>query len=226
MAETTDDFVSSLKSLIKSEMIDVNTSINGEIVSYSNGFATVRPTANKAFLDGESLPFPMIYKCPVRWPSFNGGQCGFKGPIKPGDQVLVVFAQQATDGTDDLRKFDLNDAYCLPAHNAMAGQGANNDDTIMYFGPAYIKFDASGAMEINAPGGCKTIAPTNLFTGKVTVQGLVTFLAGMVGSTLSGAAFVLNGAVQFIGSLTSNGKNISDTHTHSDPQGGSTGPVN
>lgn len=227
MAETTDDFVSSLKSLIKNELIDVNTSINGEVVSYSNGFATVRPTANKAFLDGESLAYPLIYRCPVRWPSFNGGQCGFKGPIRPGDQVLVVFAQHATDGTDDLRRFDLNDAYCIPAHNSMSGQGSNNDDTIMYFGSAYIKFTSGGAMEINAPGGCKTIAPTNLFTGKVTVQGLVTFLAGMIGSTLSGVAFVLNGAVQFIGTITSNGKDIASTHQHTGVQSGgsNTGPV-
>ena len=226
MAEQTDDFVSSLRSLIKSEMIDVNTSINGVVTSYANGLATVKPTASKAYHDGESEPFPLIYAVPVRWPSFNGGQCGFKGPIKPGDNVLVVFAQQAIDGTDDQRRFDLNDAYCIPAHNATTAQGGNNDDTIMYFGPAYIKLTSAGAMEINAPGGCKTIAPSNLFTGTMTVQGLVTFLAGMVGSTLSGAAFVLNGAVQFVGSLTSNGKNISDSHTHSDPQGGSTGPVN
>lgn len=227
MAESTDDYIASLRSLIKSEMIDVNTSINGVVVSYASGLATIRPTANKSYQDGDSLPFPLIYNVPVRWPSFNGGQCGFKGPIKPGDNVLVVFAQQATDGTDDQRRFDLNDAYCLPAHNSMAGQGANNDDTIMYFGSAYIKFTAGGAMEINAPGGCKTIAPTNLFTGKVTVQGLVTFLAGMIGSTISGAAFVLNGAVQFIGTITSNGKDIASTHTHSGVQtgGGTTGPV-
>lgn len=199
MAETTDDFVSSLKSMIKSEMIDVNTSINGEIVSYSNGFATVRPTANKAFLDGESLAYPLIYKCPVRWPSFNGGRCGFKGPIKPGDQVLVVFAQQATDGTDDLRKFDLNDAYCIPCHNSMAGQGSNNDDTIMYFGSAYIKISSSGEIEINAPGGTKITSPTTDIASNVAM----------------------------VGTVTSNGKNISDTHTHTGvtPGGSNTGGV-
>ena len=227
MAEQTDDFVSSLRSLIKSEMIDINTSLNGVVTSYANGLATVRPTANKAYQDGDSLPFPLIYNVPVRWPSFNGGKCGFKGPVRPGDNVLVIFSQQATDGTDDPRRFDLNDAYCVPAHNSMAGQGNNNDDTIMYFGAAYIKITSGGAMEINAPGGCKTIAPTNLFTGKVTVQGLVTFLAGMIGSTISGAAFVLNGAVQFIGTITSNGKDIASTHTHTGVQtgGGNTGSV-
>lgn len=220
MAEQNDDFISSIRNLINSELIDVNTSINGVVVSYSNGLATVRPTANKRFQDGESLPFPSIFNVPVRWPSFNGGQCGFKGPIRPGDQVHIFFVQQAKDGTDDLRRFDLTDAYCIPAHNSLAGQGANNDDTIMYFGSAYIKFTENGAMEINAPGGCKTIAPTNLFTGKVTVEGLMTFIAGMVGSASSGAAFVLNGLAQFIGTITSNGKTIDSTHQHSGVQSG------
>ena len=233
MAEQTDDFVASLRSLIKSEMIDVNTSLNGVVTSYSNGLATVRPTANKAYQDGDSLPFPLIYNVPVRWPSFNGGACGFKGPIKPGDNVLVVFAQQATDGTDDQRRFDLNDAYCIPAHNATTAQGGNNDDTILYFGSAYIKLTSAGAMEINAPGGCKTISPNNEFTGNVLVDqkltsvGLFTFLGGMIGSASSGASAVITGAINFIGSLTSNGKNISDSHTHTGvtPGGGTTGGV-
>lgn len=179
MAEQNDDFVSSLRALIKSEMIDVNTSINAVVVSYNSGLATVRPTANKTYQDGDSLPFPLIYNVPVRWPNFNGGQCGFKAPIKPGDNVLVIFSQQATDGTDDPRRFDLNDAYCVPAHNSMAGQGNNNDDTIMYFGAAYIKISASGAVTINSPGG------TNII-----------------------------GDVAMTGGVTSNGKNISDSHYH------------
>lgn len=199
MAEQTDDFVSSLRSLIKSEMIDVNTSINGVVTAYANGLATVRPTASKTYQDGDSLPFPLIYNVPVRWPSFNGGQCGFKGPIKTGDNVLVVFAQQAIDGTDDQRRFDLNDAYCIPAHNATTGQGSNNDDTIMYFGSAYIKLTRGGAMEVSAPGGCTFTAPQSTFSGKLTVAGLFSYLAGMVG----------------IGASTSNGKNISESHTHS-----------
>lgn len=39
------------------------------------------------------------------------------------------------------------------------------------------------------------------------------------------STMAFNGAVAFIGALTSNGKNISNNHTHTDPQGGSTGGV-
>jgi hypothetical protein len=169
------------------------------VVSYSNGLATVRPTANKRFQDGEVLPFPSIFNVPVRWPSFNGGQCGFKGPIRSGDNVLVIFSQQAKDGTDDQRRFDLSDAYCIPAHNSTEAQGGNNDDTVMYFGAAYIKITSGGAVEIVAPGGHKITAPTT----------------------------AINSDIAMTGALTSNGKNISNTHTHSGVQtgGGNTGGV-
>lgn len=199
MAEQNDDFISSIRNLINSELIDVNTSINGVVVSYSNGLATVRPTANKRFQDGEVLPFPSIFNVPVRWPSFNGGQCGFKGPIRAGDNVLVVFSQQAKDGTDDQRRFDLSDAYCIPAHNSTAAQGGNNDDTVMYFGAAYIKITSGGAVEIVAPGGHKITAPDTEIISNIKTTGMI----------------------------TNNGKNIGNTHTHSGVQtgGGNTGGV-
>jgi len=149
------------------------------------------------------------------------------GTVRAGDKVQVIFSQQAKDGTDDQRRFDLSDAYCFPADNGQSAQGGNNEDTILYFGSAYIKLTESGQMEINAPGGCKTIAPTNEFTGKVVVNGLFTFLNGMIGSTASGVAASISGAIAFIGALTSNGKNISDSHTHSgvQPGSGTTGVV-
>lgn len=227
MAEVTDDFLSSLRSLIHNEMIDVNTSIEGVVTSYAGGLASVQPVGRKQYLDGDSLAFPVIPNVPVRWPNFNGGQCGVKGPVKPGDKVLLVFSQQAIDGTDDIRRFDLSDAYAVPSGNIQASQGVNNDDMVMYFGPAYIKLTEDGRMEVNAPGGTKTIAPTNEFTGKVTVNDLFTFLNGMVGSTTSGVSALITGAINFVGTLTSNGKNISDSHTHTgvQPGGGTSGGV-
>jgi len=57
---------------------------------------------------------------------------------------------------------------------------------IMWFGDAYIKLTASGALEINAPSGTKIIAPSNDYTGNISSSGTV----------------------------TNNGKNIGSTHTH------------
>ena len=204
------DFLSSLRELVKSELIDVNTSLNGEIVSYADGFATVKPLANKQFKDGDSQPFPLVYKVPVRWPSFNGGQCGFKAPIKAGDKVLIIISQQADDGSDDLRRFDLTDAYCIPADNKVISGGGNNEDTIMYFGEASIRITASGQIILTAPDGVYYNAPTFAMDNNG-------------GNT----AMNMTGALNITGTVTANGKNIGSTHTHGGVQtgGGTTGVV-
>lgn len=168
MAESTEDLLSSLRSLIQSELVDVNTSINAVVVSYSNGLATVRPTANKLFPDGDSLPFPEIPNVPMRWPSFNGGDCGLKGPIRAGDKVLLVFGQQAIDGTDDQRRHDLSDAYAIPCGNDIAGQAGDNDSMVMWFGEAYIKITKGGGVRIKAPGGVRADTPAMTSTGNLS----------------------------------------------------------
>lgn len=170
MAEST-DFLSALRDFVADQLIDLNTSIKGQIVRYSNGKATVRPIGNKRYRDGDVLEFPTISDVPVFWPVFAGGKAGFKAPVIAGDPCLLVFSQQPFDGTDDLRRFDLSDAYAVMVDNSQAGQGGNNDDLIMYFGSAYIKLTEGGELEINAPAGTKTIAPKNLFTGAISGQG-------------------------------------------------------
>lgn len=223
MAENNDDFVSSLRTLIQSELVDLNTSIHGTIVSYENGFATVKPSANKLFQDGDSLPFPDIPNVPIRWPSFNGGLCGIKGPIRSGDKVLIVFSQQAIDGTDDMRRHDLTDAYAVPCGNDLVGQATNNEDMIMWFGNAFIRITASGFIEINAPGGSKLTSPSNQFTGNNIVNGnQITD-----GTTTNTGLTSMNGGFDSTGQARNNGKDIGSAHKHSGVQSGGalSGPV-
>lgn len=223
MAEETNDFVASLRTLIQSELLDFNTSIEGTVQSYKNGLVTVLPDATKRFADGDELPFPLLYNVPIRWPSFNGGQCGIKGPIRSGDKVLIVFSQQARDGTDDARRFDITDAYAVPCGNAQNGQASNNADMIMWFGSAYIKLTENGRLEINAPGGSKTISPNNEFTGNNKVGGN----QQTVGTTTNTGLTSMNGGFNSIGAATNNSKDIGSTHRHSGVQtgGGQSGPV-
>lgn len=72
----------------------------------------------------------------------------------------------------------------------------------------------SQVINIVAPGGFNVTAPQSTFSGAVTVKGLFSFLAGLLGRAASGTAARISGAVRFTGVLTSNGKNISDSHTH------------
>ncbi len=75
---------------------------------------------------------------------------------------------------------------------------------------------------INAETSVTLNTPQTTCKGKLTVEGLLTYLAGMQGSTGSGAAATIAGNVAFTGgSLTHNGKNIGSTHTHTGVQPGS-----
>jgi len=212
MAEQTGDGLSALRALIKSEMIDLNTSIAAEVVGYAGGLASVRPLASKRFADGDVLPFPVIHAVPVRWPVFSGGTCGVRGPIKAGDKCHLVFAQQASDNSDDMRRHDLTDAYALMMDNSAAGQGGNESDMVVYNGGAYIRFGSGGDVEIVAPGGLTLTTPATINTGTFTVRGLFSYLAGMVG----------------LGASPSNGAHLGSTHVHGGVSVGgvsTTGPV-
>ena len=70
-------------------------------------------------------------------------------------------------------------------------------------------------------------SPKTTFTGAVTVQGLLTYLAGLAGSGGSGASMTgpinqTGGNVSFAGdALTHNGVNVGSTHIHPTPDGDS-----
>lgn len=229
MAETSNSPVDALLGLIRAQLMDVNTAIPGVIVSYSGGLARVIPTGKKRFADGDILDYPIIPNVRVCWPSFAGGTAGVKGPVSPGDKCLLVFSQQAIDGTDDRRMFDLQDAFAVMCDlgNAGAGDSGNNSDMVMFFGDAHIRLTAAGALDINAPGGTTINTPATTNTGTLTTQGLLTYQSGMAG-TGGGSGTTISGTItQTGGALTSNGIALS-THTHGGVQtgGGNTAAPN
>lgn len=80
---------------------------------------------------------------------------------------------------------------------------------------------------INAETSVTLNTPQTTCKGKLTVEGLLTYLNGMNGSTSSGASASISGNVDFTGSsLTHNGKSIGSSHTHTgvQPGGGTSGP--
>lgn len=173
MAESSNNPVEALMGLIRAQLLDVNTAIPGVIVSYEGGLARVAPTGKKRFADGDVLDYPIIPNVRVCWPSFSGGAAGVKGPVNPGDRCLLVFSQQAIDGSDDRRMFDLQDAYAIMCNLGKAGAGDsdNNTDMTMFFGAAYIRLTEAGALQINAPGGTTIIGDINHTTGSITSLG-------------------------------------------------------
>lgn len=139
-----------LLELIRSELMEVNTGLVGEIVSYADGIASVRPVVRQLFKDGRELAYPVIYNVPVQWPRFAGGAAGFKAPVRKGDRCWLAFSQRAMDGSDDVRAFDLTD--CVAQMGVYDGPRSqweqNNDSSVMYFGAHAIQITESGEIHM------------------------------------------------------------------------------
>ncbi|RQV01108.1 Gp138 family membrane-puncturing spike protein [Burkholderia cenocepacia] len=196
---------------------------------------------------------PPVVNCPVQFPS--GGNCTLTFPVVPGDECLVVFASRCIDAwwqsgsvqeQAEWRMHDLSDGFALLGFRSQPRMLANvstssaqlrSDDgrTFVDLNPSAgtLKFAAPTSIELTAPTvtvnastSLTVNTPQSGFSGAVIVQGLFSFLGGMIGSAVSGAAATITGTINFIGSLTSNGKTIDNTHTHPNGEGGETGPVN
>ena len=215
MAEASNSPVEALLELVRSQLLEVNTAIPAVIVSYANGLAKVQPTGKKRFADGDVLDYPIIQNVRVCWPSFAGGAAGIKGPVRAGDKCLLIFSQQSTDGSDDRRMFDLQDAHAVMCDlgNAGPGDSENNNDMTMFFGPGYIRLTESGSLEINAPGGTTITTPSTLNTGTLTTEGLLTYQSGLSGTGGGVGTTITGSIIQTGGQLSSNGI-VLDTHTH------------
>lgn len=206
MSEQSNNPIDALIGLIKSQLLDVNTSIPGVIVSYEDGLAHVRPVGKKRFADGDVLDYPIIPNVRINWPSFSGGAAGVKGPVKAGDSCLLVFAQQAVDGSDDRRMFDLQDAYAVMCDLGKTGAGdsSNNNDMTMFFGSAYIRLTAAGKLEIKAPGGT-SIDTTALGITATTSTDITTPATSMSGTVTAQGATTINGSLVFSAGMVGSG---------------------
>ncbi|WP_455154510.1 Gp138 family membrane-puncturing spike protein [Cupriavidus campinensis] len=187
-----------------------------------------------------STPLPMLVDCPVQFPS--GGNCTLTFPVAPGDECLVVFANRCIDAwwqsggiqeQAEVRMHDLSDGFVLLGFRSKPRALPNVSTTATQLrsenGSTYIEMNpALQKVKIVAPGGFDVVAPLSTFSAAVTITGLLTFVGGLVGSAVSGAAAVFNGVLNVIGQITANGKRVDDTHTHNgvQPGSGNSGNVN
>lgn len=224
----------------------LRVSLPGIIESYDPiaNTCTVQPALKGQTADElgnyTSAPLPLLVDVPVVFP--RGGGCSITFPVKEGDECLVVFSDRCIDfwwqsgGVQepvDPRQHDLSDAFAFVGPMSQPNVISNISTTTLQMrtddGAAYIELDPnSHAINLVAPGGVNVTTPLAKFSQAVTITGLLTWAGGMVGSIAAGTAAKITGAIQFIGTLTSNGKDISDQHTHNGVQTGSgnSGKVN
>lgn len=177
--------------------------------------------------------YPLLLDVPVIFP--RGGGVTLTFPVKAGDECLVIFADRCIDfwwqsgGVQepvDSRQHDLSDAFAIVGPQSQArkisGISTNTAQMRSDDGSTYFELNpATQTINIVAPGGFNVTAPHSTFSADVTIHGLLTWMGGMIGTIASGTAATITGAIKFIGSLTSNGKDISDQHTHGGVQTGS-----
>lgn len=168
------------------------------------------------------------------WITARAGATRTWSAPRPGEQV-VVMAPYGDPAQAVVLPSIYQDAHPAPATTKDVEHTVYPDGTTVDYN------SASNTLNITVTGSSKVIinckeatinastsvtlnTPQTTCKGKLTVEGLLTYLNGMNGSTGSGAAATIAGNVNFTGgSLTHNSKNIGSTHTHSDPQGGITG---
>lgn len=168
------------------------------------------------------------------WLTHRAGATRTWSAPRAGEQVLVL----APYG-------DPAQAVALPAiyqddHPAPAT--TKDKERVVFPDGAFVEYDSAAKVltvttagnvvincanaTVNADTSVTLNTPQTTCTGKLTVHGLFTYLAGMVGSGGSGASAQISGGFALTGgSLTHNGKDVGSTHKHSgvQPGGGQTG---
>jgi hypothetical protein len=221
-------------------MAGVWTTLPGIIESFDPVAMTceVQPAirASVRQLDGtvQSVDLPLLVDCPAVFPCGGGVTLTF--PIEKGDECLIHLASRCIDGwwqaggiqeQAEYRMHSLSDGFVQlgPRSRPRVIQNVSTSAAQLRSdsGNTYIELNPnSGKIKIVAPGGFDVISPQSTFSAKVTINGLLTWTAGMIGSAVSGVAAAITGMI------TANGKRIDDTHTHSNvqPGSGNSGTVN
>lgn len=217
-----------LKAALGDKQANIWTALPATVNSFNGGKITVsaQPTIqaqvwqpNGTWVD---TTMPLCLDCPVMYP--GGGGFVFTFPLSKGDEGLLVFSSRCIDAwwqsggvqkQAELRMHDLSDGFFFPTGglsqpNIPQNVSANTAQMRTKDGASYVDLNP-------AAGGTVTIKAANIvLDGNVQMGG--------AGNTITGQG---GGAVDFgATSVKQGGKDIGALHTHSDPQGGNTGPVN
>lgn len=189
------------------QVIDVQPTING----------LVRNSKNPGNYD--SIQMPVLINCPIQFP--GGGGVTMTFPIAAGDEGLIVLSARCIDAwwsqgwqpgpgmnPPDLRMHNLSDGFFIP------GIRSNPRATFV--------IDLQNACLITDDG--QTFFKLNPTTKAIAAQ-------ASGGINLNGVTIDSNGNVNSPATITATTDVVGGgihlkTHTHSDPQGGNTGPPN
>lgn len=242
-----------IKQGVEAKIKDLHTSMPGIVESFDaeKQLASVQPAIRRIFVTREGdrellVPsdLPILINVPVIFP--RGGGFSLTFPVAKGDECLLTFCERSIDNWHETgkvkkpgaRRFhSLSDATAFVGLSSLPNKIPNydpdntvikKDDDSVYiklkadkdleiFTEANITAEAQGNVNLNVGGelDAQVTGDTNITSPNITLDGNVTITgnAEVQGSTTLGAT------------VTSNGKDISDTHTHSGSATAPSGPV-
>lgn len=249
-AERLNDPEESLRIALESAQANIWTAIPGVVtaVDLTAQTVSVQPSVQGTISspDGssQSVNLPLLVDVPIVWPRAGGFALTF--PIAPNDEVLVVFASRCIDSwwqsggvgaQAEVRMHDLSDGFAVLAPTSQPRKLTNVSSSNVQLrddaGTTYVEITPDGKARVIGATQIDIQAPTvNIQGGSVINLGAPTInLSGNINYAGSGGTgtFALSGnLVHTAGSITSLGKKIDGSHTHSGVQtgGGNTGAPN
>jgi hypothetical protein len=219
-----------LRSISGARLVKIMAVTNAGSVS-PVGFVDVQPLVNQVDGYKNATPHGTIYHLPY-FRLQGGGNAVIIDP-QIGDIGVAVIedrdissvkanAGQANPGSD--RIFDMADGLYIGGflNGAPTQYVQFSTAGIELLSPTKINLTAP-LVEVDASTSFTVNTPQSTFSGAVTIEGLLSWLAGMTGSIGSGVASIITGAVQFIGTITSNGHAIDSSHQHTSSGGSGLG---
>lgn len=226
--EALSTLASNIKQGIDARLKDLHTSIPGIIESFDaeKQLATIQPAVKRIFItrDGDKeiltpSDLPILINVPIIFP--RGGGFSLTFPVKKGDECLIVLCERSIDNWHRIggvqppgaRRFhSLSDATAFVGISSLTNKIPEYDDTNTQLksddGKVEITLLTDGTISIKAETKVTVDAPDAEFTGNVKILGNLEVIGN---STLSST-------------VTSNGKDISDTHTHDGSPTAPSGP--
>lgn len=215
--------IATLAALIQKGFLEgsknLHTSLPGIIVSFepSTQLASIQPAIRRVFKTREEsvdiltpTDLPVLINVPIVFP--RGGGFSLTFPVAVGDECLLVFCERAIDNwhqfggvrTPISKRFHaLSDAVAMvglssinnkiPSYNPDSVELKSDDGNVIY------TLNDDGTSTIKATGQLTIDTPESLITGNVTINGDLTVISETILSE----------------DVTSNGVDISDTHSHS-----------
>jgi phage baseplate assembly protein V len=158
------------------------------------------------------------------WPAEVGRNYRRWRPLRTGTQV-VLGCPSGDPAQAVIIQILYTSALDAPSTSPSLDLILFDDGTLIEYdsNTQHLNVECMGDVTVKTPTLVTIDSPQTTVKGKLTVEGLLTYLAGMAGSGGSGSAAAIHGNVQITsGDLTADGISLKN-HTHPGDSGGTTG---